>query len=376
MGKDEGGAAMERGTELSGCIVMIPALDPGPDLAAYAAALLARGPEALVVVDDGSGPGSREVFAALEAMDRCTVLRHPVNRGKGRAMKTAFAYILNQSAWTGCAVVTADADGQHDAADVCAVGRAAREEGGKLVLGVRNLRLPSVPARSKVGNRLSSWAFHSLYGVRLEDTQTGLRGIPWDLLDWCRSIRGERYEYEMNVLIRAARDRIPLRQTPIRVIYINNNEGTHLHPIRDSWRVFVILVSGLGWYAASSTLSAVTDVAAFWLCSEVVFRPLSALYCYWWSTLAARALSSSLNYTLNRRYVFGGRPSGRTLLRYYCLWGSQLLCSYLLLLFLEWLLPGIWPTVNKAAGDIILAICSYQIQMHWVFREEKAHGAG
>ena len=50
--------------------------------------------------------------------------------------------------------------------------------------------------------------------------------------------------------------------------------------------------------------------------------------------------------------------------------------SYLLLLFLEWLLPGIWPTVNKAAGDIILAICSYQIQMHWVFREEKAHGAG
>ena len=62
--------------------------------------------------------------------------------------------------------------------------------------------------------------------------------------------------------------------------------------------------------------------------------------------------------------------------RYYCLWGSQLLCSYLLLLFLEWLLPGIWPTVNKAAGDIILAICSYQIQMHWVFREEKAHGAG
>ena len=70
MGKDEGGAAMEMGTELSGCIVMIPALDPGPDLAAYAAALLARGPEALVVVDDGSGPGSREVFAALEAMDR------------------------------------------------------------------------------------------------------------------------------------------------------------------------------------------------------------------------------------------------------------------------------------------------------------------
>ena len=90
----------------------------------------------------------------------------------------------------------------------------------------------------------------------------------------------------------------------------------------------------------------------------------------------ARALSSALNYTLNRRYVFGGTPSGRTLARYYCLWGCQLLCSYLLLLVLNWLLPGIWPTVNKALGDIILALCSYQIQMHWVFRSEESHEAG
>lgn len=116
-----------------------------------------------------------------------------------------------------------------------------------------------------------------------------------------------------------------------------------------------------------------TDVASFWLCSAVIFHPLSELACYWWSTLTARALSSALNYTLNRRYVFGGNPSVKTMLRYYCLWGSQLLCSYLLLLVMNWLLPGIWPTANKALGDIILAICSYQIQMHWVFREEGPH---
>lgn len=361
---------MEKETELTGCIVMIPALDPGPDLTAYAAALLERGAEALVVVDDGSGPGSRDVFAALEALDRCVVLRHPVNRGKGRAMKTAFAYILSQSAWTGCAVVTADADGQHGVCDVCAVGRAALEEGDKLVLGVRNLRLPQVPARSKAGNRLTSWAFRSLYGVRLEDTQTGLRGVPWALLAWCGEIRGERFEYEMNMLIRAARERRALRQVPIQVIYFDNNRGTHLRAVRDSWRVFTVLVSGLGWYAASSTLSAAADVLAFWLCSAVIFRPLGTLACYWWSTLAARALSSALNYTLNRRFVFGARPRGRTLLRYYCLWACQLLCSYLLLLALERLLPGLYPTVNKALGDIILALCSYQIQLRWVFRED------
>ena len=317
-----------------------------------------------------------EIFRQLEAMAGCTLLRHQRNQGKGRALKDAFHYILSQSAWTGCAVVTADADGQHSVEDVCAVAQAALEETDRLVLGVRDLTLPQVPARSKAGNRLSSWAFHTLYGVRLGDTQTGLRGIPWELLSWCGEIRGERFEYEMNMLIRAARERRELREVTIQVIYFDNNRGTHLRAVRDSWRVFLVLASGLGWYAVSSVLSAVTDVLAFWLCSAVIFRPLSPLFCYWWATLTARALSSALNYTLNRRYVFGGRPSGRTLLRYYVLWGCQLLCSYLLLLVLERLLPGIWPTVNKALGDIILALCSYQIQMHWVFREEGPHGAG
>lgn len=361
---------------LRGCVVVIPALDPEEMLRDYAAALLEQGAEQVVAVDDGSGPASRPIFEALEAMEGCTVLRHERNRGKGRALKDAFAFIAGQSRWEGCTVVTADADGQHRVEDVCTVGRAAAEETDRLVLGVRDLTGPQVPVRSKIGNRLSSWAFRTLYGPRLGDTQTGLRGVPWGMLEWCCGVRGERYEYEMNVLIRLAREHRPPRQEPIQALYFDNNRGTHLRALRDSWRVFVILVSGLGWYAASSVLSAVTDVAAFWLCSAVLFRPLPPLFGYWWSTLTARALSSALNYTLNRRYVFGGRPSGRTLLRYYCLWGCQLLCSYLLLLVMNRLLPGIWPTVNKALGDVVLAVCSYQIQMHWVFREEKAHGAG
>ena len=243
-------------------------------------------------------------------------------------------------------------------------------------MGVRDLTLPGVPPKSKAGNRLTSWAFHALYGARLADTQTGLRGIPHGLLDWCGGIAGERFEYEMNMLIRAARERVPILQEPIATIYYNGNAGTHLHPIRDSWRVFVILVSGLGWYTAAAVLSAVTDVAAFALCDGVVFALLPPLWRYWWSVLLARALSSALNYTLNRRYVFGARPRRRALIRYYCLWACQLAASYLLLLVLSALLPGIYPVVNKAMGDIILAICSYQIQMHWVFREEAVHEAG
>ena len=95
------------------------------------------------------------------------------------------------------------------------MGRAALEETDRLVLGVRDLTLPQVPPRSKLGNRLTSWAFHLLYGVRLADTQTGLRGIPWGMLAWCGEIRGERFEYEMNMLIRAAREHRELRQSGI-----------------------------------------------------------------------------------------------------------------------------------------------------------------
>lgn len=181
--------------DLAGCVVVIPALDPDGTLPGFAASLLERGAEQVVAVDDGSGEACRGVFRELEDMEGCTVLRHRVNQGKGRALKDAFGYIAGQERWAGCAVVTADADGQHSVEDVCAVGRAAREAPDRLILGVRDLTLPQVPAKSKLGNRLTSWAFRTLYGPRLGDTQTGLRGIPWELLGWCGGIGGERYEY-------------------------------------------------------------------------------------------------------------------------------------------------------------------------------------
>ena len=141
---------------LARCIVVIPALEPDGTLADYAASLLERGAEQVVVVDDGSSDACRDVFGRIDGLSGCTVLRHQVNQGKGRAMKDAFAYILGQPQWEGCAVVTADADGQHTIEDVCAVGQAALEKADALVLGVRDLSLPQVPPKSRVGNRISS----------------------------------------------------------------------------------------------------------------------------------------------------------------------------------------------------------------------------
>lgn len=360
--------------DLVGTILVIPALDPDPALPEYAASLLALGAVQVVVVDDGSSPKFAPVFQALEALEGCTLLRHEKNCGKGRALKTAFGHIRSCPRWEGSAVVTADADGQHSVEDVRAVARAVREGGDRLVLGVRNLRLDNVPTRSKIGNRVTSWAFHLLYGERLEDTQTGLRGIPWQRLDWCCAIGGERYEYEMNMLIRAAREHVPLRQVGIQTIYYNNNEGTHLHTVRDAWRVFCVLVSGLGVYTLCSALSAATDVLTFWLGSSVLFAFLPEAVCYWWSTVTARALSSAVDYTLNHMY-FGSKRTRRNVVRYYSLWACQMLCSYGLLMVVHVLLPGVPAVVSKAAVDVVLALLSYQIQLHWVFREESVHGA-
>lgn len=355
---------------LEGCVVVIPALDPDPALPEYVNALLERGAEGIVVVDDGSGRGSAPVFEALEAAEGCTVLRHERNMGKGRALKDAFTYIIDQKAYRGMAVVTADADGQHSVADVCAVGSAARTEKNGLVLGVRNLRLECVPPRSKLGNKLTSWAFRLLYGPRLEDTQTGLRGIPWEMLPWCTAIKGEKFEYEMNMLIHAARERAALREVPITVIYQDNNKGSHLRTFRDAFRVMGALVSGLGVYSLCSVASAVTDVLTFWLCSSIIFTFLPPAVCYWWSTAIARVLSSMVDFTLNRIY-FGGKQAARTVVRYYTLWACQLLCSYSLLLAMRALFPAVPAVVSKALMDVLLALLSYQVQLHWVFQETK-----
>ncbi len=355
---------------LEGCVVVIPALDPDTALPEYVKALTEQGAEGIVVVDDGSGRECAPIFDSLDSVPGCKVLRHEHNMGKGRALKYAFTYILSQEAYSGMAVVTADADGQHSVEDVCAVGRAACTKDSGLVLGVRNLRLDCVPARSKLGNKLTSWAFRLLYGVRLEDTQTGLRGIPWEMLSWCAAIKGDKFEYEMNMLIHAARERVALREVPITVIYRDNNSGSHLRTFRDAFRVMGVLVSGLGVYSLCSVASAATDVLTFWLCSSVIFTFLSPAVCYWWSTAIARVLSSMVDFTLNRLY-FGGKQAARTVVRYYTLWACQLLCSYSLLLAMRALFPAIPAVVSKALMDVLLAMLSYQIQLHWVFREGK-----
>ena len=155
--------------------VVIPSYNPDEKLAQTVLGLKNAGFRDIIVIDDGSSAETKKNFP--EPGDGVTVLRHEVNRGKGAGLKTAFRYILeNRPDAAGC--VTADGDGQHRTEDIAACAKAMLSEKDRVILGARDFSLPHVPERSKKGNRITSRVFRLLFGMKITDTQTGLRAIP------------------------------------------------------------------------------------------------------------------------------------------------------------------------------------------------------
>ena len=219
-------------------IVVIPAYEPDEALVALIENLRS-GFNKFIVVDDGSKTAD-ETFARVEKMPGVTLLRHEVNRGKGAALKTAFTKVLADFP-DAAGVVTVDADGQHLPEDVANVAKATRENPGRYTLGVRAFS-GDVPLRSRFGNAWSRYFFFLLTGVMIYDTQTGLRGMPRDLLPELVAMPGDRYEYEMRMLVAAARKKLKPVQIQIKTVYLNDNKASHFNPIRDSIRTQVTLL--------------------------------------------------------------------------------------------------------------------------------------
>ena len=211
-----------------GPAVLIPAYNPGASLPALAEKLSGRFSR-IVIVDDGSTAGRDAIAEASRYAEK--VLVHPVNRGKGAAIKTGLSYLGS------CDVVTADADGQHTFEDIARVADALSGHRGGLVLGVRAFS-GKVPLRSRFGNWWTRRFFRLLTGIDVADTQTGLRGIPAPLVERVASLPGERYEYEMVMLADARNHREPPLQVPIATVYIDGNSASHFSPLADTFRIY------------------------------------------------------------------------------------------------------------------------------------------
>lgn len=226
-------------SQLGHMAALIPAWQPEQSLLLLIASLAKHGFGAILVIDDGSGPDYDSHFASLYDVPSVIVLRHVVNLGKGRALKTGFNYILTQLPLIH-GVVTADADGQHAAVDIVSVAQAFDTSDSRMVLGVRSFA-KHVPLRSRVGNALIRRLFILMTGTRVADTQTGLRAFARATLPELLDLRGERYEYEMAILAHLCGNGQRPAEVPIKTIYIDGNRASHFHPIFDSMRIYLAL---------------------------------------------------------------------------------------------------------------------------------------
>ena len=224
--------------------IILPSLDPDSKFAGVVKGLAEDGFAHIVIVDDGSDEAHQHWFDEAEQYPACTVLHHGVNKGKGRALKTAFSYVReNLPEVRG--VITIDGDGQHLLPDIVACGERMLAEGDKVVLGCRDFDLPGVPPRSVAGNKTTSRFFRVLYGIELSDTQTGLRAIPRSCLERFERVEGERFEYETNMLLEMKRSGIVFLEQPIATVYDEEDYSSHYNAVKDSWRIFKIMTKGL-----------------------------------------------------------------------------------------------------------------------------------
>ena len=354
-------------SDLSCVTVVLPSLNPDEKLQKTVASLLAVGFTDLVLVNDGSRADTLRFFPAED--ERITVLRHEVNRGKGAALKTAFRYVLDHRP-ASRGVVTVDGDGQHRAEDVRRCAETMLADGEKIIFGCRDFSLPHVPRRSWTGNRITSAVFRIFCGLRLSDTQTGLRAIPRQYLKPFCGIEGERFEYETNMLLNMKRMGIGFAEQPITTVYDPEDYSSHYDAVKDSWRIFKVMFK----FLMSSLGSTVIDLTVFYLVMRF-FGAAAGKYAELLSTAVARALSSFANFNANNAVVFENHKGyKRALLRYYCLCIPQMLVSAGLVTLINHLLSNSLPlvaTLIKFAVDICLFFISYQIQREWVFSQKK-----
>ncbi len=366
MGEKPNGAAGE-------AVILIPSLEPDNRLPAYIRSLLENGFGQVVVVDDGSAESYQPVFGEIGEMERTTVLHHEVNRGKGAALKTGYEYI-QKAFGTMSGVITADADGQHTVGDCLRLAEKLRSGERALYLGSRDFSQKNVPWKSSLGNRVTSVLFLLLYGKWVSDTQTGLRAFRMADLPFMAGVSGDRFEYEMNVLIACARKGLPILPVTIETIYENENKGSHYHPLKDSIRIFRVMMSGFIRFMGSSLICVLIDQGIFNLLNLAVFHngEAKAATLILVSTAIARVISSGTNYLINRNLVFRNKQNpGATLLRYILLSAAIMLLSA----GGTWLLSrtGMSSTVAKPIVDTLLYFVSFRIQGRWVFREDSAY---
>lgn len=333
-------------------IIIIPSYEPDEKLVQLIIDLKTKSDYQILVVDDGSGPSYANLFATVAELG-ATVLTHEVNRGKGAALKTAFAH-LKEQAYSDDVFVTADSDGQHLVKDIVRVGQTVKAHPHQIILGARAF-VGKVPVRSRFGNKVTASLFKLVTGQPVSDTQTGLRGFSYQHLDWLLSLPGERFEYEFHMLLEGKKVGYSITEVSIETIYIEENKSSHFRPIQDSIRIYAPFLT----FMASSGAAALLDMSFLFLLMTLTDHLL-------FSIVFSRLASAGLQYLLNARLVFRQKKQHVTpMFRYGFLVMALLISNALMLQGLVQL--GLGLLLSKIVTEIILFLISYRVQHTMIF---------
>ncbi len=375
--------------------VIIPVLDPDEKFKKFTSELITGGYEDIIIVDDGSSEETKHFFQEAAENKEVTLLTHEVNRGKGAALKTAFSYLAKERSDIDVAV-TCDGDGQHtvECMDSCLAEH--EKSPGTVIIGGRDFG-GDVPFRSRFGNAVSRVVYRYACGIKLKDTQTGLRVIPAEYFELFSGLPGDRYEYETQMLIEIVNRKIPYKEVEIKTIYIDDNSSSHFNAVRDALRIYAVVLKYFVKFVLSSISSWVVDIGVYWITIAILEHAWSldstvnesyslakALIAHTWNlhiasvliaTLTSRITSSIVNFVINRKVVFKDSANiKKAAAKYFILAFCQMTLSFVFVdLFANGLLhvTGFKNVLVKCLVDMCLFIFSYGVQRKWVFKDKK-----
>lgn len=186
----------------------------------------------IIIVNDGSTDSTSEI---LKSYSQLTQIHHPKNLGKGRALRNGFRKALEMGFEY---AITIDSDGQHFAADIPVFLKAIQDEPNALLIGSRNMTQENVPKKSSFGNKFSNFWFKFETGIKLDDTQSGFRLYPLRLLP--KRFFTNKFEFEIEVIVRAAWKGIVVKNIPIQVLYDPAERVSHFRPFQDFTRISIL----------------------------------------------------------------------------------------------------------------------------------------
>ena len=319
--------------------------------------------EKIIVINDGSKAECREIFEKIEQQyHNIKILKHSVNLGKGRALKTAFNEYLNY--YPDCiGIVQADCDGQHDIDDAVNCAEVLRENPQCLVLGYRDFNDKIVPIKSKYGNKITRLIFRLFIGIKIKDTQTGLRAISNENIKQFIATPGERYEYETNILIDCKSDNIEIKEVPIKTIYIEKNQTSKFNPIKDSLAIYKLFAK----YIFSSLSAFVIDIILFNIFINIL-KGVNVDNKIVYATILARIISSLYNFKINAKMVFKNMNKG-SFIKYIVLVLIQMLVSAVSVELLSRVI-GINVTIIKIIVDMVIFMVNFVVQREIVFKNK------